>query len=161
VQVRFVVMQNLFCSELSIHRRYDLKGSTMGRSVGEEAAEVGAERRMLSICCLTCCVVVVLRIVVNSASYIRVNRVTVVDLPFRKLFQQGYKSRERQPRGRQWAVRMLLESGGRLPHRCVCWAPVGAADVIRCGCRMQPLLCTPCAHFYRPSRAAAFHWLAG
>jgi 1-phosphatidylinositol-4-phosphate 5-kinase len=40
--VRFVVMQNLFCSELSIHRRYDLKGSTMGRSVGEEAAEVRA-----------------------------------------------------------------------------------------------------------------------
>ncbi|WIA17496.1 hypothetical protein OEZ85_014334 [Tetradesmus obliquus] len=38
-KVRFVVMQNLFCSELAIHRRYDLKGSTMGRSVGEEAAE--------------------------------------------------------------------------------------------------------------------------
>jgi hypothetical protein len=33
-------MQNLFCSDLAVHRRYDLKGSTMGRSVGEEAAEV-------------------------------------------------------------------------------------------------------------------------
>ncbi|XVE67359.1 hypothetical protein DITRI_Ditri08aG0154500 [Diplodiscus trichospermus] len=30
-KVRFVVMGNMFCTELRIHRRYDLKGSTHGR----------------------------------------------------------------------------------------------------------------------------------
>uniref|UniRef100_A0A7N0RFX6 Phosphatidylinositol 4-phosphate 5-kinase n=1 Tax=Kalanchoe fedtschenkoi TaxID=63787 RepID=A0A7N0RFX6_KALFE len=30
-KVRFVVMGNMFCTELRIHRRYDLKGSTLGR----------------------------------------------------------------------------------------------------------------------------------
>ncbi|KAI4367440.1 hypothetical protein MLD38_023179 [Melastoma candidum] len=30
-KVRFVVMGNMFCTELRIHRRYDLKGSTVGR----------------------------------------------------------------------------------------------------------------------------------
>ncbi|XP_061365705.1 phosphatidylinositol 4-phosphate 5-kinase 7-like isoform X2 [Gastrolobium bilobum] len=30
-KVRFVVMGNMFCTELHIHRRYDLKGSTEGR----------------------------------------------------------------------------------------------------------------------------------
>ncbi|KAF2574911.1 hypothetical protein F2Q70_00001720 [Brassica cretica] len=30
-KVRFVVMGNMFCTELKIHRRYDLKGSTQGR----------------------------------------------------------------------------------------------------------------------------------
>ncbi|XP_027345968.1 phosphatidylinositol 4-phosphate 5-kinase 7-like isoform X2 [Abrus precatorius] len=30
-KVRFVVMGNMFCTELHIHRRYDLKGSTQGR----------------------------------------------------------------------------------------------------------------------------------
>ncbi|XP_024985471.1 phosphatidylinositol 4-phosphate 5-kinase 9 isoform X2 [Cynara cardunculus var. scolymus] len=29
---RFVVMGNMFCTELRIHRRYDLKGSSLGRS---------------------------------------------------------------------------------------------------------------------------------
>ncbi|KAM3689314.1 hypothetical protein ACB098_09G037700 [Castanea mollissima] len=28
----FVVMGNMFCTELRIHRRYDLKGSSLGRS---------------------------------------------------------------------------------------------------------------------------------
>ncbi|KAK8469105.1 hypothetical protein PHAVU_006G214700 [Phaseolus vulgaris] len=31
LQVRFVVMGNVFCTELQIHRRYDLKGSSHGR----------------------------------------------------------------------------------------------------------------------------------
>ncbi|XP_043721609.1 phosphatidylinositol 4-phosphate 5-kinase 8-like isoform X2 [Telopea speciosissima] len=31
LKVRFVVMGNMFCTELRIHRRYDLKGSTQGR----------------------------------------------------------------------------------------------------------------------------------
>ncbi|KAJ7552504.1 hypothetical protein O6H91_06G058200 [Diphasiastrum complanatum] len=31
-KVRFVVMGNMFCTELHIHRRYDLKGSSQGRS---------------------------------------------------------------------------------------------------------------------------------
>lgn len=30
-KVRFMVMGNMFCTELRIHRRYDLKGSTQGR----------------------------------------------------------------------------------------------------------------------------------
>ncbi|XP_041010885.1 phosphatidylinositol 4-phosphate 5-kinase 8-like [Juglans microcarpa x Juglans regia] len=30
-KVRFVVMGNMFCTELQIHRRYDLKGSSQGR----------------------------------------------------------------------------------------------------------------------------------
>ncbi|KAK9151782.1 hypothetical protein Syun_010091 [Stephania yunnanensis] len=29
---RFVVMGNMFCTELRIHRRFDLKGSSLGRS---------------------------------------------------------------------------------------------------------------------------------
>ena len=31
-QIRFVVMGNILCSELQIHRRYDLKGSSQGRT---------------------------------------------------------------------------------------------------------------------------------
>ena len=31
VQIRFVVMGNMSCTELRIHRRYDLKGSCQGR----------------------------------------------------------------------------------------------------------------------------------
>jgi len=36
-QVRFVVMANIFVTDLQIHRRYDIKGSTEGRTVGPEA----------------------------------------------------------------------------------------------------------------------------
>ncbi|XP_027364245.1 phosphatidylinositol 4-phosphate 5-kinase 9 isoform X2 [Abrus precatorius] len=32
VKFRFVVMGNMFCTELRIHKRYDLKGSSLGRS---------------------------------------------------------------------------------------------------------------------------------
>ena len=32
----FVVMGNIFAQSLEIHKRYDLKGSTTGRTVGEE-----------------------------------------------------------------------------------------------------------------------------
>ncbi|XP_074309304.1 phosphatidylinositol 4-phosphate 5-kinase 8-like [Silene latifolia] len=35
-KVRFVVMGNMFYTELSIHRRYDLKGSTYGRYTSKE-----------------------------------------------------------------------------------------------------------------------------
>ncbi|TVU45512.1 hypothetical protein EJB05_05001 [Eragrostis curvula] len=35
-KVRFVVMGNMFCTELRIHRKYDLKGSTQGRSTKKE-----------------------------------------------------------------------------------------------------------------------------
>ncbi|KAH7679471.1 Phosphatidylinositol-4-phosphate 5-kinase protein [Dioscorea alata] len=34
-KIRFVVMGNMFCTELRIHRRYDLKGSTQGRSTSK------------------------------------------------------------------------------------------------------------------------------
>lgn len=32
LQFRFVVMGNMFCTALRIHRRFDLKGSSLGRS---------------------------------------------------------------------------------------------------------------------------------
>ncbi|KAJ8768171.1 hypothetical protein K2173_021111 [Erythroxylum novogranatense] len=35
-KVRFVVMGNMFCTELKIHRRYDLKGSSHGRYTDKE-----------------------------------------------------------------------------------------------------------------------------
>ncbi|KAI4296248.1 hypothetical protein L6164_036221 [Bauhinia variegata] len=35
-KVRFVVMGNMFCTELHIHRRYDLKGSTLGRTTNKD-----------------------------------------------------------------------------------------------------------------------------
>jgi 1-phosphatidylinositol-4-phosphate 5-kinase len=34
--VRFVVIGNMFCTELCIHRRYDLKGSMQGRFTKKE-----------------------------------------------------------------------------------------------------------------------------
>jgi 1-phosphatidylinositol-4-phosphate 5-kinase len=37
LQVRFVVMANIFVTDLQIHRRYDIKGSTEGRTVGPGA----------------------------------------------------------------------------------------------------------------------------
>lgn len=36
LQVRFVVMGNMFYTELGIHRRYDLKGSSHGRQTDKE-----------------------------------------------------------------------------------------------------------------------------
>ncbi|XP_010533934.1 PREDICTED: phosphatidylinositol 4-phosphate 5-kinase 7 [Tarenaya hassleriana] len=38
-KVRFVVMGNMFCTELKIHRRYDLKGSTQGRFTDKSKIE--------------------------------------------------------------------------------------------------------------------------
>lgn len=35
-KVRFVVMGNMFCTELHIHRRYDLKGSSQGRYTSQD-----------------------------------------------------------------------------------------------------------------------------
>ncbi|CAL0328810.1 unnamed protein product [Lupinus luteus] len=39
-KVRFVIMENLFCSKYPIHRRFDLKGSTFGRSTDKPEAEI-------------------------------------------------------------------------------------------------------------------------
>lgn len=36
MQVRFVVMNNLLRTDVPLHRRYDLKGSTLGRTAGPE-----------------------------------------------------------------------------------------------------------------------------
>jgi len=36
-KMHFVVMGNIFAQSLEIHERYDLKGSTVNRTVGEEA----------------------------------------------------------------------------------------------------------------------------
>ncbi|XP_010547556.1 PREDICTED: phosphatidylinositol 4-phosphate 5-kinase 7 [Tarenaya hassleriana] len=38
-KVRFVVMGNMFCTELKIHRRYDLKGSSQGRFTDKNKIE--------------------------------------------------------------------------------------------------------------------------
>ncbi|XXG81482.1 hypothetical protein AAC387_Pa09g2106 [Persea americana] len=39
-KVRFVIMGNLFCTEYSIHRRYDLKGSSHGRTTDKPESEI-------------------------------------------------------------------------------------------------------------------------
>ncbi|GMY22729.1 phosphatidylinositol 4-phosphate 5-kinase 6-like [Fagus crenata] len=39
-KVRFVIMGNLFCSEYVIHRRFDLKGSSHGRTTDKPEAEI-------------------------------------------------------------------------------------------------------------------------
>ncbi|CAM8897657.1 unnamed protein product [Rhodiola kirilowii] len=39
-KVRFVIMGNLFCTQYTIHRRFDLKGSSFGRSTDKPESEV-------------------------------------------------------------------------------------------------------------------------
>ncbi|KAF9596848.1 hypothetical protein IFM89_013896 [Coptis chinensis] len=39
-KVRFVIMGNLFCSEYTIHRRFDLKGSSHGRTTDKPEEEI-------------------------------------------------------------------------------------------------------------------------
>ncbi|KAL5218940.1 hypothetical protein ABZP36_019624 [Zizania latifolia] len=39
-KVRFVIMGNLFCSDHTIHRRFDLKGSSLGRTTDKPLAEI-------------------------------------------------------------------------------------------------------------------------
>ncbi|KAI4332989.1 hypothetical protein L6164_017847 [Bauhinia variegata] len=39
-KVRFVIMGNLFCSEYTIHRRFDLKGSILGRTTDKPESEI-------------------------------------------------------------------------------------------------------------------------
>lgn len=41
VQVRFVVMANILVTDLQIHKRFDIKGSTDGRTVGPAARSEG------------------------------------------------------------------------------------------------------------------------
>lgn len=41
-KVRFVVMGNLFCTEYPIHRRFDLKGSSLGRTTDKPDTEIDA-----------------------------------------------------------------------------------------------------------------------
>ncbi|PQQ09408.1 phosphatidylinositol 4-phosphate 5-kinase 7 isoform X2 [Prunus yedoensis var. nudiflora] len=38
-KVRFMVMGNMFCTELRIHQRYDLKGSTIGRCTDKDKSD--------------------------------------------------------------------------------------------------------------------------
>lgn len=40
LQTRFIVMGNLFCSEYRIHRRFDLKGSSYGRTTDKPEGEI-------------------------------------------------------------------------------------------------------------------------
>ncbi|KAL6141310.1 hypothetical protein ACLB2K_059600 [Fragaria x ananassa] len=39
-KVRFIIMGNLFCSEYTIHRRFDLKGSSLGRTTDKADTEI-------------------------------------------------------------------------------------------------------------------------
>ncbi|KAL3755164.1 hypothetical protein ACJRO7_002251 [Eucalyptus globulus] len=39
-KVRFIIMGNLFCSEYTIHRRFDLKGSSLGRTTDKPESEI-------------------------------------------------------------------------------------------------------------------------
>ncbi|KAI4323552.1 hypothetical protein L6164_023149 [Bauhinia variegata] len=39
-KVRFVIMGNLFCSEYAVHRRFDLKGSSLGRTTDKPESEI-------------------------------------------------------------------------------------------------------------------------
>lgn len=41
-QVRFVIMGNLLCTQVPIHRRYDLKGSSQGRITDKPETEIDA-----------------------------------------------------------------------------------------------------------------------
>ncbi|XP_027066662.2 phosphatidylinositol 4-phosphate 5-kinase 5-like isoform X2 [Coffea arabica] len=41
-KVRFIIMGNLFCTDYTIHRRYDLKGSTFGRITDKPESEIDA-----------------------------------------------------------------------------------------------------------------------
>ncbi|XP_052187018.1 phosphatidylinositol 4-phosphate 5-kinase 6-like [Diospyros lotus] len=41
-KVRFVIMGNLFCTEYPIHRRFDLKGSSLGRTTDKAEDEIDA-----------------------------------------------------------------------------------------------------------------------
>lgn len=43
MQVRFLVMGNVLPSDIRLHRRYDLKGSTYKRTVGAEVAAANPE----------------------------------------------------------------------------------------------------------------------
>ncbi|KAL2895867.1 Phosphatidylinositol 4-phosphate 5-kinase 4 [Bienertia sinuspersici] len=45
-KVRFIIMGNLFCTEHTIHRRFDLKGSSLGRSTDKPEEELDAMRIM-------------------------------------------------------------------------------------------------------------------
>ena len=42
LQVSFVVMGNVFPNDVPLHRKYDLKGSTYGRTSGKELCSPGA-----------------------------------------------------------------------------------------------------------------------
>ncbi|XP_028553432.1 phosphatidylinositol 4-phosphate 5-kinase 6 isoform X1 [Dendrobium catenatum] len=39
-KVRFIIMGNLFCTEYSIHKRFDLKGSSLGRTIDKPEEEI-------------------------------------------------------------------------------------------------------------------------
>ncbi|GMH29409.1 hypothetical protein Nepgr_031252 [Nepenthes gracilis] len=41
-KVRFIIMGNLFCTEYTIHRRFDLKGSSLGRTTDKTEEEMDA-----------------------------------------------------------------------------------------------------------------------
>ncbi|CAL0329916.1 unnamed protein product [Lupinus luteus] len=48
-KVRFVVMGNMFCTELHIHRRYDLKGSSQGRFTDKDKINSHATMKDLDL----------------------------------------------------------------------------------------------------------------
>ncbi|CAK7357034.1 unnamed protein product [Dovyalis caffra] len=50
-KVRFVVMGNMFCTELRIHGRYDLKGSTVGRRTDKDKVGENTTLKDLDLAC--------------------------------------------------------------------------------------------------------------
>ena len=49
MQVRFIVMNNVFQGALPIGKQYDLKGSTLGRTSGADAAKTGTVLKDLDL----------------------------------------------------------------------------------------------------------------
>ena len=49
VQVRFIVMNNVFQGALPIGKQYDLKGSTLGRTSGADAAKANSVLKDLDL----------------------------------------------------------------------------------------------------------------
>ena len=49
VQVRFIVMNNVFQGALPLGKQYDLKGSTLGRTSGADAAKAGTVLKDLDL----------------------------------------------------------------------------------------------------------------
>ncbi len=53
LQARFVVMGNVFPTDVRLHRRYDLKGSTLGRTSARKAGDPNTVLKVLFLSMLS------------------------------------------------------------------------------------------------------------